>query len=108
MVGANEEATVTAETTITYAELNAAYWAWIEANCPYPKGKERNAWLKANPFVHNGVAYVRDSSPMRSNSGKTVVAWSVWFRGPGGVVISNEVEPNRRNDANRNWGLGRE
>ena len=99
------------DTPIPFRTLEDAYWNWLNANCPHKSGPQRKAWLAENPFVHEGVRYVREASPMKSNSRKSIVGWRVYFYGPGMELVAtnaDDVVPNRANDPARNWGLGRE
>ncbi|MCW2086186.1 UNVERIFIED_ORG: hypothetical protein M2193_008361 [Bradyrhizobium japonicum] len=83
-----------------------AYRNWME-QCPYPSGsKKRKEWKKANPLSFNGVTYADHWSPQLSNSGKTT-RWHGWLTGSDGSrhdIIDEHIN-NRRNDADRNWGL---
>ncbi|MET3225854.1 hypothetical protein ABIF35_006641 [Bradyrhizobium japonicum] len=83
-----------------------AYRNWME-QCPYPSGsKKRLEWKRANPLLFNGVTYVDHWSPQLSNSGKTT-RWHGWLTGSDGSrhdIIDEHIN-NRRNDADRNWGL---
>jgi len=98
-----------AKIELEFSTLETAYWAWVERECPFPEGsKERAKWMKSNPFEFGGIQFARKATSLRSNSGKSTVAWQVTFRGSDGTVISNEPLKNRRNDPDRNWGLGRD
>lgn len=92
-----------------YYELESAYWKWVNAICPHPDGsQERARWIVQNQtFVHEGVDYRRHAYRQRSNSGKSS-RWSTSFTGSDGSHYVDPIGPNRRNDPERNWGLGRE
>jgi hypothetical protein len=93
----------------SFPALEAAYCQWIKAECPHPwYTADRGGWLKANSFTYGGVGYRREASSIRSNSGKSITAWRVTFKGEDGSVVSNDPVLNRRNDPDRNWGAGRE
>lgn len=98
-----------AMTEPAFATLETAYWEWVDKACPFPQGSsDRAKWMKSNRFEFEGVEFTRTARPIKSNSGKTVVAWQVTFRGIDGTVIKDEPVRNRRNDPDRNWGLGRD
>lgn len=84
-----------------------AYWRHYNSNPHPPQSKEGRAWLKENPwFEFNGKRWRRETSPMKSNSGKTIVAWNpTYYAEDGEIVKGFHRAPNRRNDPNRNWGL---
>lgn len=84
-----------------------AYWRHYNSNPHPPQSKEGRAWLKENPwFEFNGKRWRRETSPMKSNSGKTIVAWNpTYYAEDGEVVKGFHRAPNRRNDPDRNWGL---
>src|SRR5512132_3843839 len=90
-------------------ELDSAYWKWVNAMCPHPERSQGRAkWIAQNQtFAHDGVEYKRYTRRQRSNSGKSS-RWFVSFTGNDGSHYADPVGPNRRNDAERNWGLGRE
>jgi len=86
-----------------------AYYNHME-KCPFPSGsKERRQWKNDNPVVFEGVTYRDHWSPQLSNSGKTS-RWFGYLVGSDGstIEIMNEHINNRRNDPDRNWGLGPE
>lgn len=65
----------------------------------------------AKTFEHEGTKYSRSFRKQRSNSGKTfkwLMDFSVTLPDGTHRTIPDPSEPNRRNDASRNWGLGRE
>lgn len=94
---------------LSYSGLDAAYWKWVEESCPHPPySKERTAWLRSNHFPFDGTLWARSATPMLSNSGKSVRAWSVVYRGEDGRHVARDALSNRRNSPERNWGLGRE
>jgi hypothetical protein len=89
--------------------MEKAYWEWLKQNCPYKSKRARIEWMKGNLFPFDGSEWYRTAVPHLSNSRKTVVHWSVIFKAADGRVVHNgEWSPNRRSDAERNWGLGRE
>jgi hypothetical protein len=84
-----------------------AYWRYVDT-CPFlPYTEERKAWLRDNPrFEFEGKRWRREVAPMRSNSGKTVVAWNPSYVAEDGERVQGDRAPkNRRNDPDRNWGL---
>lgn len=99
-----------AEQPLSAEHLEDAYWRWMNQACPYPRySAEARSWRKAVLFEYRGVQYTRDRYIMRSNSGKSVVGGTTTFYGADGSVFSCEgPAPNRRNDPDRNWGLGPE
>jgi hypothetical protein len=85
-----------------------AYWNYIE-KCPSDP-KERKEWKCENStFEFNGVTYNHHWFSQRSNSGKTS-EWYGCLKGSDGSLIWIKERPakNRRNDPDRNWGLGPE
>ena len=93
-----------------FRTLETAYWGWVDNTCSFPRGSnKRKHWLKDNAaFEMNGTIYTRSAHPMWSNSGKSITGWLRSFTGSDGTVISNDQIRNRRNDPDRNWGLGRD
>lgn len=86
-------------------ELEALRWG----RCPYKDGDARREWLEAHPLRHRGVTFLKDGRGMVSNSGKSVVArWTDYFGSDGSTYAADRPSPNRINDPDRNWGLGRE
>ncbi len=88
-----------------------AYYNHLE-KCPFPSWEKANrrTWKKENPtFEYNGITYRDHWSPQLSNSGKTT-RWAGYLTGSDGstIVIKDDHMNNRRNDPERNWGLGRE
>jgi hypothetical protein len=60
-------------------------------------------------FEYDGTTWTREWNPVMSNTGKSVVDSTEIFRGADGRVIYKAAgKPNRRNDPDRNWGLGPE
>lgn len=94
---------------LNFTRIDSAYWEWHKANCPfdrYKSSKDEKRWRDETPFPYLGKLWKRSATPMKSNSGKTVSAWHVSFRAEDGTSVHNDVTLNRRNDAERNWGLG--
>jgi hypothetical protein len=89
-----------------------AYWNYIE-KCPFDsftQPKERKEWKRENStFEFNGVTYNNHWFSQRSNSGKTSELYGC-LKGSDGSLIWIREPPakNRRNDPERNWGLGPE
>ena len=91
--------------------LETAYWKWHKTKCPFDRfanPKEERQWRKDNPFPFDGKLWTRSASGMRSNSGKTISGWDVYFRADDGTAVTKTVDRNRTSDPKRNWGLGRE
>ena len=86
-----------ARLTPTWHELEAAYWA--QGGKPKPP----------STFTHENREWTRCARRFPSNSGKSA-QWSADFSADDGSVVKDPHPPllNRRNDAKRNWGLGRE
>ena len=60
-------------------------------------------------FDYDGLTWTVFAHPIRSNSGKTIVDWSVRYTSSQGHIVDKDEAPrNRRNDPDRNWGLGRD
>lgn len=77
--------------------------------CPHKTGDARRAWLDAHPLRHRGVTFQGDHGKRVSNSGKSVVArWTDYHGSDGSIFVADRPAPNRTNDPERNWGLGRE
>lgn len=94
---------------LTFRELNAAWWKWVDENCPSHSSRARSKWISENTFTYDGTTWTRERTYYQSNSGKTVVARRIVFRSADNRTIERgPEEPNRRNDERRNWGLGRE
>jgi hypothetical protein len=93
---------------VSFEVLEDAYWRWVRRESPHPEhSPEARRWRQETPFLHRGARYTRDRSVMRSNSGKTVVGGRTTFSGPDGTMFAGERPAlNRRNDPERNWGLG--
>ncbi|WP_141619265.1 hypothetical protein [Myxococcus sp. AB036A] len=93
----------------TSHELLRELDALRQARCPYGVGDARWSWLEAHPLRHRGVTFQVDRGEMGSNSGKSVVARWIDYRGSDGSFYAGDrPAPNRTNDPERNWGLGRE
>jgi len=92
----------------SFEVLEDAYWRWVGRECPFPMHMaEARRCREETPFLFRGARYTRDRVVMRSNSGKTVVGSRTMFTGPDGAVFASEpMSPHRRNDPERNWGLG--
>lgn len=90
-------------TRFEHSFLDTLFWNEAKA-----KGVKR----PPDSLEHEGHEITRHAFPQKSNSGKSTSRWSVSFRvttPDGGVYsVDDPVEPNRRNDPNRNWGLGRD
>lgn len=98
-----------AEVDNGFFALEAAWWKWVDENCPSKSPRVRGKWMRENTFSHEGMVWQRDMLPYKSNSGKTIVDRSTTFCSEDGRVIRSPANsPNRRNDPDRNWGLGRE
>jgi len=94
---------------VTFAILERAYWRWADRVCPYPGGSAAaKQWLATASFAYRGVAYQRTRQSMESNSGKTSHRWTQYDGADGSSYTNDRPQPNRRNDPERNWGLGRE
>lgn len=90
-------------TEFDHAYLEALSWTKAEANgLSRPPGR----------FEHEGHQIIRNATPQRSNSGKSISRWVVTFHvtPPDGetYVVPDPGSSNRRNDPDRNWGLGRD
>jgi len=97
------------ETLPTSHDLLQELDALRRAQCPHGAGDERWAWLEAHPLRHRGVTFQVDRGEMASNSGKSIVArWTDYYGSDGSVYAAARPAPNRTNDPERNWGLGRE
>jgi hypothetical protein len=86
-----------------FDEIEVAYWT----HAGNKRGVELRQFLEESPFSFRGVQYRRFAYPMKSNSGKSTVGWSVTYQGDDGTCVSNSPSLNRRHDPERNWGLGR-
>lgn len=95
---------------LSFELLEEAYWRWSRRASPHaPRSPEERRWRNETPFVYRGISFTRSRIPLRSNSGKRVVGGWTTFDGSDGSVFRNEGPAlNRRNDPDRNWGLGRE
>jgi hypothetical protein len=60
--------------------LEAAFWKWVDENCPSKKPSERSAWMKENTFSYAGTTWSRIRTPHESNSRKTISYWTTTFR----------------------------
>ena len=85
----------TGSTLPTWQALEDAFWA--QGGKPKPPVT----------FEHEGRRWTRHATRYPSNSGKTA-QWSASFTSDNGERVSDPHPPirNRRNDPNRNWGLG--
>src|SRR5690349_6791629 len=101
---------MTARVDEGFCELEDAWWKWVNENCPYSSARARGKWMRQNTFIHKGVVWKREMVADRSNSGKTVVQRVITFHTEDGRIVECDpgFRPNRRNDPDRNWGLGRE
>jgi hypothetical protein len=89
--------------------IEAAWWKWVDDNCPSQSKRARGRWMSENVFEYEGTTWTRSYVSYKSNSGKSVVDSTTVFAGADGRKIYKTAgSPNRRNDADRNWGLGRE
>jgi hypothetical protein len=89
--------------------IEAAWWKWVNENCPSQSKRARGRWMNENTFEYDGTTWARSYTPYKSNSGKSVVDSTVIFSGADGrKILKTAGSPNRRNDADRNWGLGKE
>lgn len=90
--------------------IEEAWWKWVDENCPNQSSRARGRWMNSNVFSYDGTTWTRDRVGYKSNSGHTVVDNAVTFHGADGRALSKPRSefPNRRNDAKRNWGLGKE
>jgi hypothetical protein len=99
----------TADIHPNFFKIEKAWWNWVNKNCLFTTARARGRWMSANTFEYEGTTWTRDYLPLKSNSGKNVVDSSIIFHGADGRTIhKNSGSPNRRNDSERNWGLGRE
>jgi hypothetical protein len=87
----------------THSYLETLFW-----NAAKAMGARR----PPESLEHEGHNISRRAVPQRSNSGKTVLRWSSKFfvTTPTGRIytVDDSVALNRRNDPERNWGLGRD
>lgn len=90
--------------------IEDAWWNWVNENCPSESPRARGRWMNSHKFEFDGTVWTRDRVGYKSNSGKTIVDNAVSFHGADGRVIAKSPSefPNRRNDSERNWGLGKE
>jgi hypothetical protein len=83
--------------------LEALFWKVKEE-----KGERR----PPSSLDYEGHKISRSATRKLSNSGKSRGAWSVSFHvtPPEGqpYTVADPISPNRRNDPERNWGLGRD
>jgi hypothetical protein len=91
--------------SLIHSQLEEAFWADVNATGRKPAG--------GYTFTFQGCEVRRDSVPLRSNSRKSIVAWrsAFYVTSPSGVpymVHDERGAPNRGNDPERNWGLGRD
>jgi hypothetical protein len=94
-----------------FFKIQEAWWKWVNENCPSKSARARGRWMSANTFTWDGTTWTRSYTPYKSNSGKTTVDSAEIFYGADGRVIGkppSDLGPNRRNDPDRNWGLGKE
>lgn len=97
--------------SVEFLEIEQAFWDWVNKGCPGKSSNARGKWMREHQgeFEYDGTKWTRSASPMRSNSGKTVVHWTIGFKGEDGRIVHNlDISPpvkNRRNDPDRNWGL---
>lgn len=75
-------------------------YTWSELEARAPKGN-------GSTFEHDGMVWTKFVHAVRSNSGK-FKRWSISFKSDQGHYVPDDMPPNRRNDPDRNWGLGRE
>jgi hypothetical protein len=99
-----------AQQPLSFEVLEDAYWRWVRRACPHASHTPAaRSWCQDAEFIHRGVAYERTRTVMRSNSGKSVVGGETQFLGADGSLFeSAPLARNRRNDPERNWGLGPE
>lgn len=89
-----------------FFELEQAFWDWVNKKCPFKTPRARGKWMNENSFECDGTTWTRSSTPMKSNSGKTIVDRSTYFVGADGRRFESLAgTPNRRNDPDRSWGL---
>src|SRR4051812_36586796 len=89
-----------------FPAIEAAWWRWVNENCPHQSERARGRWMSSNDFHYDGTIWKRTMMAHRSNTGKSVVARSIVYRSKDGRVIgSGGWKPNRRSDPDRNWGL---
>ena len=71
-----------AKTDLEFTALESTYWSWVDRECPFPQGSRKRAtWMKSNRFVFDGIEFTRMSVPLKSSSGKSIVAWRTTFSG---------------------------
>jgi hypothetical protein len=89
--------------------IEAAWWKWVDENCPSKSPRARGKWMNENEFTYDGTVWQRSMTAYKSNSGKTIVDRDmVFYSADGRTLRCTSGSPNRRNDPDRNWGLGRE
>lgn len=84
-----------------------AYWRHVNGS-PYPTySDDHKVWITENPkFEFQGVLWTRFTRPMKSNSGKTTMAWNPYYVSEDRHMVGEGPAPkNRRNDSRRDWGL---
>jgi hypothetical protein len=97
------------ETDSGFFAIEEAWWRWVDEHCPSKSPRARGKWMRANEFSYDGAIWQRNATPYKSNSGKTIVdRMTVFNSNDGRALTSRAGSLNRRNDADRNWGLGRE
>ncbi len=94
---------------VTFAILERAYWRWADRACPHPpRSDAAKQWLATASFVYRSIAYRRTRESMESNTGKSSRWWTEYDGADGSSYATDRPQPNRRNDPERNWRLGRE
>jgi hypothetical protein len=53
--------------------IEAAWWKWVDENCPSKAPSARGKWMRENVFIYEGVKWERDVTTYKSDSGKTIV-----------------------------------
>jgi hypothetical protein len=95
---------------VSFDELETAWWKWVDTNCPSKSPRARGRWMYNNAFSYDGTTWRRNSCGYKSNSGMSIVAREVAYISADGRAVHKGIDRriNRRNDPERNWGLGRD
>lgn len=81
-----------ADKSVPFADLERAYWRFVEQSCPHPiHSRHRYTWLRANrAFDFGGITWERASTSRASQAGTASPGTTlVLFTAANGVVVQD-------------------